>query len=232
MRRLGLTKEWLETEYVDKQRTAVDIANEVGCHPQSVKRLLRHHGIKLRGNGHKLIDLRGQTFDRLTVEERAEGSSRQGARWRCRCVCGKSVVVVSRSLRKVTRSCGCLKFDKTFKGRGRLSATYWNHIVKGAEARGLLVEVTLADAWRLFLAQGAKCALSGQPIEIVTDYTGRHHLHTASLDRKDRRVGYTLENIQWVHRDVNIMKNRFDEAYFVDTCRRIVGQHDSREKNP
>lgn len=45
---------------------------------------------------------------------------------------------------------------------------------------------------------------------------------TASLDRKDNTRGYTLNNVQWVHKDVNIMKNTFDRDYFVSMCRRVA----------
>ena len=61
----------------------------------------------------KLIDLTGQTFDRLTVIRR-NGSTRDGkALWECSCECGKMVIVCGKELRNEhTKSCGCLRKDK------------------------------------------------------------------------------------------------------------------------
>lgn len=61
----------------------------------------------------KAIDLTGKTFGRLMVLGRAprqEYSTRTGARWLCRCSCGRQTVAYSEHLRNgVTRSCGCLR---------------------------------------------------------------------------------------------------------------------------
>jgi len=55
------------------------------------------------------VDLRGQTFGRLTALERA-GSDGKNARWRCRCECGGECLVGTHLLRQgYTKSCGCLR---------------------------------------------------------------------------------------------------------------------------
>lgn len=45
---------------------------------------------------------------------------------------------------------------------------------------------------------------------------------TASLDRKNNNKGYTKDNIQWIHRNVNIIKHSCSQEYFVNICRRVV----------
>ena len=57
-----------------------------------------------------LIDLKGQTFGRLTVLTRAARNTAQGKpMWLCRCTCGTSCVVAGQGLRNGhTKSCGCL----------------------------------------------------------------------------------------------------------------------------
>jgi len=42
------------------------------------------------------------------------------------------------------------------------------------------------------------------------------------MDRIDNDLGYTKENIQWVHKDVNAMKSNFKEKYFLKICKLIV----------
>ena len=49
---LGYTKEWLYQEYVVKQRTANDIAKEVGRDPKRVWEWLRDYGIETRKRGY------------------------------------------------------------------------------------------------------------------------------------------------------------------------------------
>ena len=62
---------------------------------------------------HALIDLKGKTFGRLKVLERA-GTYRQGWKsvplWRCLCKCGKVKICRGDQLRQhKIRSCGCLR---------------------------------------------------------------------------------------------------------------------------
>ena len=60
-----------------------------------------------RPGGSGYIDEMGNTHGALTVLERAPSAGRRAA-WRCRCRCGKEVVVIGRDLRRGERtSCGC-----------------------------------------------------------------------------------------------------------------------------
>lgn len=40
----------------------------------------------------------------------------------------------------------------------------------------------------------------------------------ASLDRKDSSVGYTKNNIQWVHKAINRLKTDFNQKKFIELC--------------
>lgn len=84
--------------------------------------------------------------------------------------------------------------------------------------------------WDLFVSQKSMCKISGMVISFRssdensdTYRVGRKH--TASLDRIDSNFGYVMGNVQWVHRDINIMKNNFDESYFKQLCR-FVSEND------
>ena len=78
--------------------------------------------------------------------------------------------------------------------------------------------------WELYLHQDKKCALTGLYIEMKlkddTAYDGYRQI--ASLDRIDSKLGYCIGNIQWVHKDVNIMKNKFNQDYFLQICKLIT----------
>lgn len=85
----------------------------------------------------------------------------------------------------------------------------------GAKARGLVFDVNAVELYQIMIMQNWRCALSGQPIGVGPNAN-------ASLDRVDSGMGYTLDNVQWLHRDVNLMKQAFMQEYFVDTCRMIA----------
>jgi hypothetical protein len=59
----------------------------------------------------KMLDLRGQRFGKLIVQQLA--GVRHGQKsWKCQCDCGNAADVLSGNLRSgVTKSCGCLKKD-------------------------------------------------------------------------------------------------------------------------
>lgn len=67
----------------------------------------------------KLIDLTGKRFGRLTVLGRAgiyksPDQETYMLTWRCKCDCGKETVVISVNLlHGATRSCGCLRKEKS-----------------------------------------------------------------------------------------------------------------------
>lgn len=74
--------------------------------------------MKLHGN---IIDLRGQTFGWLRVLS-YEGRETSGhALWRCRCKCGKIVVVRGTKIRaQRVKSCGCWKRNPAVRRTARL----------------------------------------------------------------------------------------------------------------
>jgi len=49
---------------------------------------------------------------------------------------------------------------------------------------------------------------------------GRNKVQTASLDRIKSNKHYTLDNIQWVHKDINIMKGKLPEYVLLDYCKK------------
>ncbi len=91
----------------------------------------------------------------------------------------------------------------------------------GAKRRGLPFDLSIEAVWRLFLTQGRKCALSGWPIEFAKLGNKHRNEGTASLDRIDSSQGYTLDNVQWVHKAVNMAKQGLTDAAFITLCRAI-----------
>lgn len=141
----------------------------------------------------------------------------------CQCDCGEETEVRrDYLLTDHTKSCGCLKKikgknNKCWSGHEEISGRLWTHIKRHAKTRDLEFNVTIEDAWKQFEKQKGCCALTG--IEIGFNYhKGAYNCRTASLDRIDSNRGYTNDNIQWLHKDVNWMKGKFPSSRFVELC--------------
>lgn len=140
-----------------------------------------------------------------------------GRRVLCRCSCGtEKLFFWGNVLRGHTKSCGCShrksgKARHDWTGYGDISGSYWYRVTSRESKKG---DATIEDAWRIFQDQLGLCALSGTKLSFKEK--------TASLDRIDSSKGYDVDNIQWVHKDINRMKNAFDQDYFLAMCRRIT----------
>lgn len=168
----------------------------------------------------KTSDLRGRTFGKLRTLERLPSKSGKVV-WLCSCECGNTTNVNAGDLvrkdGKGVRSCGCSLFragasSPLWKGL-TLSGSYYSSLRRGAEARGLSFSVSLEDICRVYELQEATCALSGREIELDS---------TASLDRIDSSRGYDLDNIQWIHKDLNRLKSNWPQEQFIQMCREVV----------
>lgn len=175
----------------------------------------------------RVKDLTGQRFGKLTVVSRAANGVYERSRWNCVCDCEGTTTSYAADLKRGhSTSCGCkthITLSNNHGKIGKIPKSLWTKITSDARRRGLEIEVSHEYISELLSKQSFKCALSGIELYICSARTDRN----ASLDRIDSLKGYTMDNIQWVHKDVNRMKNIYDEAYFIDMCRRIT---ENREK--
>lgn len=75
--------------------------------------------------------------------------------------------------------------------------------------------ITIEDTYSQLQKQNFKCALSGVDLE-WSEESGM------SIDRINSKGEYTLDNIQIVHKDINLMKNYFDQDYFIKMCKKVA----------
>ena len=178
--------------------------------------------------------LKGKKFGKLSFISTAPSvKGRSHCLWICDC--GKEIdynkydVILGKR-----KSCGCSSFPKGkrshhWKGYEEISGQHWGIILSGAKDRKLQVKITIEDAWKQFLKQNRKCALTGE--ELCFDSACRSGDCTASLDRIDSTKGYTIDNIQWVHRKINMMKNCYNQDEFISWCNKIT-EYNHRLTNP
>ena len=110
-------------------------------------------------------------------------------------------------------------------GEGNLTKTFFGYMKRNATKRNLIWDLDIIFLWKLFLKQDKKCKLTGLPLEM----SEKIHLSnidwesmTASLDRIDSKKGYTRDNVQWLHKDINRLKNNYKQEYFIEMCKLIA----------
>lgn len=145
-----------------------------------------------------------------------------------KCFCGNIFTSLVRNIKHHTNSCGCLiyQYDSgctsyQWKGCGELSAHKFHSIKAEAARRKIEFDISISDAWKQFVNQGRKCALSGIQLKFNKNHLDRSDT-TASLDRIDSTRGYTEDNIQWIHKTINKMKMGLDINRFLYLCRLVV----------
>jgi hypothetical protein len=73
--------------------------------------------------------------------------------------------------------------------------------------------ITLDDLFMVLLKQDNKCSLTS--VSFSAD-------NKPSLDRIDSSKGYTKDNIQFVLKDINVMKSNLEESKFVELCNLVA----------
>jgi hypothetical protein len=177
----------------------------------------------------KKTELIHQHIGKLFVTDEIKRTTKSKL-YKCICECGNIRYHTKQNLLKGTLvSCGCHKLNckgnkhKNWKGIGDLSRNFVCKIKSVANRRKISFLVSIEYLWELFQKQNGKCALSGLSINLpVSHYDVGHGIATASLDRINSSLGYIEGNVQWVHKEVNMMKQQLSQSRFIELCNLIV----------
>lgn len=102
-----------------------------------------------------------------------------------------------------------------------MPGSYWTSIKSNADRRGISTAgFTIDDAWEKFVEQDGRCAFTGIPL--IFESKCNRPDGTASLDRIDSSKGYTKDNVQWVHKDINYIKRDLSDADFIALCKKVA----------
>lgn len=164
----------------------------------------------------KLINLTGQKFTMLTVEERV-GTRGGSAVWRCKCDCGEYKDAKAGDLKSGnTRSCGCLfKFKPGEAARKKILRTYKHN----AKLRGLSFSLTDDEFKSLTNSNCHYCGTEPKTIQRVSKGNGSAVYN--GIDRVDNSKGYEINNCVSCCKTCNRAKREMDYKEFIDWCKAL-----------
>lgn len=171
------------------------------------------------------IDLTGKKFGRLTVIEVAD-SSKGKLRWRCKCDCGKEIVVYGTSLKSGnTKSCGCFRTENAKK---LYSGVRQNDKHLYAVWNGIKQRCRNSNS-KSFPNYG------GRGIDICNEWANNYetfyywamqagYKRGLEIDRIDNEDNYEPKNCRWVDREVQANNKRNNTLYTINGITKTLPQ--------
>lgn len=207
-------------------KTLKEISKIFNCTPNTIKRYINNAGEQTRKRGKdREQDLDGKKFGKLTVIERTKERRKEKLLILCQCDCGQYRKITISELKQTHNpTCGhkLCRFGPNgvqWNGYKEISQTMFQRIKNGANRRNIKFEITIEDMYNQWNIQNGICALSGVKL---TYYENSAYIYTASLDRIESSKGYTVDNIQWIHKDINKMKMDLSQDKLIDWCKKIA----------
>jgi len=99
--------------------------------------------------------------------------------------------------------------NPSWKGFNEIPGKVFSKLKLGAIQRDLSFDITIEDIWNQYYKQEKVCAYTG--INLVWGLD-------ASIDRIDSNLGYTIDNIQIVHKAINMLKRDMPHEAFISWC--------------
>jgi hypothetical protein len=226
---LSITKEWLEEEYVNKQRNAIEIAKDFNCSSSTIIRRIREYGLNVKNAGQlKWRDLQGKTFGDLYVIKEIiidDNKKNHSNKWLCFCKgCNKNKQICGSNLNGGdTNRCLQCRLANSKINKSLILSDYWKSIRSSAIRRNIPYSLTKEEVVELYEKQDRRCALTNVRLNMADNYQSwKNGVQTASLDRIDSLKGYTIDNVQWVHKDINQMKWDIPNEDFIKWCNLVA----------
>jgi hypothetical protein len=222
--------------YSDENKSIREISELLGINLKTVRRVLKTNHVSVKGSKKNLL---GNRYGRLEVVKYIGNDNSQKAMWECWCKCGNKTNARASDLTSgKIKSCGCyrletsrenvlkahMKYPKSygFKGIGDIPGGYLSRMKHRAFIRQLEYSISKEYLWDLFLTQDKKCAMTGLDIGFGKWKDGLQGKSTASLDRIDSTEGYVEGNVQWVHKDINNIKQDYTVSKFLNYCKLVI----------
>lgn len=103
--------------------------------------------------------------------------------------------------------------NPAWKGFNGIPGKVLSKLKRDAEKRDIDFALDMEDIWNQYINQNKVCRFSGVPLTWGVD---------ASVDRIDSSKGYNFDNIQIVHKAINMLKCDMDDKQFIHWCKLIA----------
>ncbi len=117
-----------------------------------------------------------------------------------------------------TKSCGCVAIGRR-TGSEYFSGDFLSRCKRGAKARNIEWKLSYADLDNIMREQNFRCGLTNELL--AYGYIPLNE-YTASIDRIDSNKGYMKENIQILHKNVNLAKQSLTQIEFITLCKKVA----------
>lgn len=167
------------------------------------------------------IDYRAKTLPDDAVYKNSDG------KWCSKCPsCNAEQAYTRMDHAKTSHSSGwrcksCAASEKAFASAatgfvGNIRVGWFKKFEKSAAFRNLRWQLSIEFLNSLWTKQAGRCALSG--VELNNAYG----TETVSIDRIDNDRGYEEDNVQLIHKALNLMKRDMPDDEFVAWCRLVA----------
>lgn len=185
--------------------------------------VLDSFGVYVRGEANRLAGRQAKPLP-ANVHRSGSARTRSGRLTQAYCVpcpsCGRERIVKRRNHAVAHAALPCKQCSERAPAeiyRG-FRMSWFRKYEYQAMARDVAWGITTDEAIEAFELQGGRCVLTGEPLTTNGNFTAI----TASLDRIDNQRGYEKDNIQWIHKALNLMRGDMPIEDFVDACRRVA----------
>lgn len=148
--------------------------------------------------------------------------------WLARCKCGvqrklRTSLISGGGKRKATQCDCCTKRNGVLANQTQeiIPNRFWRRFLDQAKRRKLVVDFSIEDAYSVYLKQNKRCILTGEDLYFTKFRTNFNRYTNASIDRIDSSLPYTISNVQWVHKTINMMKGSLSQSEFINWCSKV-----------
>ena len=103
--------------------------------------------------------------------------------------------------------------NPAWRGYGEVPGKVISKLKRDAEKRNIPFDLNIHEINFQYINQDRVCAFTGVPLKFGVD---------ASIDRINSQDGYNFDNIQIVHKDLNMMKKDMPNDVFVAWCKLVA----------
>jgi len=208
-----------------KSDSYISVGNTLNINRKQASELCKKYGVDTSHFKHRSAEFYiGAKYGKLTILKVKTKTIQKRSYCECLCDCGKIIELRTDAVKSLTTlSCGCFHRNKisllgcnnpAYAGFPDISGSYFSQLKKSAVTRNIIFSLSKKYLQTLYEKQNKRCALTNIPISFGI----KNSSCTASLDRIDSLKGYIEDNVQFVIKDINLMKRDLDEKYFIYLC--------------